>query len=213
MEENRFYVYRWTNLLDGKQYVGKGTGQRAWEHVTKPNRSGLLGRAIQKHGLGNFRLDLVEGCLSAEQAYALEIKTVTETGCIFPHGYNLTNGGEGVLNPSSETREKLAANKRGKPSPCKGVPRSPETRAKIAAAHRGKSVDPEHLAKLQAGDKAAKAARSKLPPSLHPTICFLRVMGASYEQILEWMDTRSIVALTQILQANGLARKYRPRVR
>ena len=56
---------------------------------------------------------------------------------------NLTDGGGGMLNPSSETRAKMSAWQRGKP-------RSAETRTKISAALSGKPLSPEHRAKINA---------------------------------------------------------------
>jgi len=56
---------------------------------------------------------------------------------------NHTDGGGGMLNPSSETRAKMSAWQRGKP-------RSAETRTKISAALSGKPLSPEHRAKINA---------------------------------------------------------------
>jgi len=51
--------------------------------------------------------------------------------------------------PSPETREKIAASKRG-------VPKSPEHRAKIAATLRGRKLSPEHVAKAAAANRGRK---------------------------------------------------------
>jgi group I intron endonuclease len=96
---SEFYVYCWTNLLNGKQYVGKGKGYRAGRHIT--DKRSVVSHAIAKYGLENFRLELVEGCLTEDAAFELEAQTVRERGSLAPAGYNLTPGGEGRSGPTS----------------------------------------------------------------------------------------------------------------
>jgi hypothetical protein len=91
---------------------------------------------------------------------------------------NLTDGGDGCYNPSSESRakmsaarkgvkqaastiEKRAAKLRGKTRPASvmegarranlGAKRSDEARAKMAAAAKGRKLSPEHRANIAAG--------------------------------------------------------------
>lgn len=57
-------------------------------------------------------------------------------------GFNLVNlseGGDGHHNPSSESREKNRRAHLGKKNPHIGVPRSPESRAKMSASRSGKN--------------------------------------------------------------------------
>jgi hypothetical protein len=56
---------------------------------------------------------------------------------------NHTDGGEGLCNPSPETREKMSLAKRGRAL-------SPEHRKKIGAAHCGRVLSPEHVEKVAA---------------------------------------------------------------
>ncbi len=99
---------------------------------------------------------------------------------------NLTDGGDGLFNPTAETRARMAAArkgaKRGPPSqetrariaaalrgkprphartePRKRGPLSPTTRARIGAALRGKPLTAEHRAKLRK-PKARKRSGEK----------------------------------------------------
>lgn len=54
---------------------------------------------------------------------------------------NATDGGEGLANPSPETRQKMSRVHRGKVI-------SPRHRERVSAAHRGKRLSQEHRAKL-----------------------------------------------------------------
>lgn len=51
-DNQEFYTYCWLNTINGKRYVGKGTGGRWNAHVT-PSTS-LISKAIKKHGEENF---------------------------------------------------------------------------------------------------------------------------------------------------------------
>jgi len=79
---------------------------------------------------------------------------------------NLTDGGDGGLNPAPETRAKVSAALRGRVL-------TPEHRAKIGAAQRGVSKDPEHVAKV------AEALRGKkrTPESIANQIASRRKNG------------------------------------
>lgn len=145
------YVYVWTNNANGKQYVGKGTGGRCYEHFNKPGRSGLLHRAAAKYGREVFSLEIVRDGLSDEAAFELEREEIARRRCVVPDGYNRTAGGDGLRSPSAETRARLSAAATGRVGTNLGRKFTAEHRARISAAHKGKSVSSEHLAKLQAG--------------------------------------------------------------
>lgn len=174
-----FYVYRWTNLVNGKCYIGKGRGKRAQAHTAQALRGSescpLLYRAIRKYGAAEFRLDFLAAGLSESDAFRDEVL------CIYLYGdggYNLTAGGEGASGhrPSAATREKMSAAKRGrsvspetrekmssaqrgKPRPnLAGRPRTDETRARMSEAHQRRLEDPE--ARSRNGRRRVRAAPS-----------------------------------------------------
>lgn len=86
---------------------------------------------------------------------------------------NGTDGGEGAVNPSLETRAKLSAATRGDKNPmfgrtgekCPhfGKPKAPETRAKLRAVNLGKHHTPEVRAKMSAARLGVKTHRSQTP--------------------------------------------------
>ena len=129
------YIYLITNNINGKIYIGK--------HSTDKLNDGYMGsgklikKAIQKYGLENFNKEYLAFCDNEEKLNWLErfyIKKYNAKEC----GYNLTDGGEGILNPKSEIREKLSNAHKGEKNPNFGKPRSEETKRKISAAKKGK---------------------------------------------------------------------------
>lgn len=139
---------------NGKEYIGitrQGLQVRIKEHV-KASRSGgghLLHRAWREHGYPAVQvLAIVENASLAET----EIRAIRAFNTKHPGGYNLTDGGEGVvgLPCSDEKKQKLRAANLGKRHSeeaklrmslaLKGHLCSDGTRAKISAANKGRGV-------------------------------------------------------------------------
>lgn len=121
-------VYKLTNRLNGMIYVGRTTRQlkeRIGEHC-RQKKSSLIDRAVQKHGIGNFNIEILEQCETIEQLNEREIFWIAELNCKYPNGYNLTDGGDGLTGCSELTRQKLSAINTGKKMP-------DESRAKLSA--------------------------------------------------------------------------------
>lgn len=90
------HIYKVTNLIDGKIYIGQhiGTVKNYFAGGT------YINRAIKKHGKDNFKREIIiEGDFTREELDELEIKYIYEF-CSYFHdhpnkGYNLTTGGAG----------------------------------------------------------------------------------------------------------------------
>lgn len=156
-------VYLITNRANGKVYIGKTTRTVAlrWrEHIrdsrtTKIPRQAIH-RALRKYGKNNFTIEAVYkakgiGELSKMETFFIVLHQSHKTG----NGYNLTLGGEGVLEPSPEVRGRIGSGqrgkarseehcrriseaKKGKASNRRGVTLSPDTRERISRAGRGR---------------------------------------------------------------------------
>ena len=86
------YIYKITNKINNKWYIGKHNG-------TNPNYMGsgkLLKRAVNKYGLENFQKEILEYCSSETELNQREIIILSETNATTdPNSYNLAEGGEG----------------------------------------------------------------------------------------------------------------------
>ena len=94
------YIYKITNLINGKIYVGKtlSTIQHRWkEHCAESkrdkNQNRPLYKAMNKYGIENFTIDLLEEVPESEinnkEQYWIEFLGS------FKYGYNATLGGDG----------------------------------------------------------------------------------------------------------------------
>ena len=88
-----YYLYRVTNKVNGKIYVGV--------HKTQNLDDGYMGSgkvikaAIKKHGAENFQKEILETFVSAEAMFAREKEIVTEEFISKDDVYNLRRGGTG----------------------------------------------------------------------------------------------------------------------
>lgn len=104
-------IYTITNLVNGKVYVGQtrqGLLQRQREHICRFNlgeRDHKLYRAMKKHGIENFKFEVLFHCFDAKYLDEMELLFVKQFNS-FNRGYNMTCGGDGV---SEETIAKLRA--------------------------------------------------------------------------------------------------------
>lgn len=98
-----FYIYRTTNLINGKTYIG--------QHKRRPGRyfgSGLLLKnAIKKYGKENFKVEILyDNIQLKETADSVEMFAIAKERKIGKAEYNIANGGQGgrILNDEDEKR-------------------------------------------------------------------------------------------------------------
>lgn len=186
------YVYKITNTVNGKAYIGisihEPTKDRIKKHLSgQGNR--IIARAIKKYGTDAFAYKILEANVFDEILPELEVFYISQFNTVSPHGYNLTHGGDHAV-PSEETRQKTSEALKGKrhseearrkmskaqknrsaetrrklSEALKGKTRSAETRRKMSEAHRGKKLSDETRRKLSEAGKnrpVSEAARRKL---------------------------------------------------
>jgi group I intron endonuclease len=101
------YIYKITNLINGKIYVGK--------HSHKKTENGYFGsgvaikKGILKYGKVNFIKEILCICSSEKELNNSEIYWIDKLKS-FSNGYNMTKGGEGKLGhvQSEETKNKAS---------------------------------------------------------------------------------------------------------
>lgn len=97
------YLYRITNKVNGKKYIGiTNNYKKRWNnHKNGSSKNMVIGRAIEKYGVDNFIFEIVYKGLSLEEANQLEIETINNEGTLVPNGYNVSKGGGVIPNEKS----------------------------------------------------------------------------------------------------------------
>jgi group I intron endonuclease len=150
-------VYKTTNLINGKFYIGKDSKNNP-EYLG----SGLnLQRAMKKYGKENFEKIILEHCKSNEQLCEREKHWIKETKAQ-ELGYNIADGGHGGNTYTEETKEKVRQLFKGRYISPEIIEKRKLTRAKnpekyklseerkkaIGDFHRGKTISEEQKYEL-----------------------------------------------------------------
>ncbi len=92
-------IYRLTNLIRNKKYIGKTIDfeGRMYEHKKgKSIHKSYVERSIRKHGWHNFKVEIIIDDVPEEDPDNLETCYIDVEDTMVPNGYNLTKGGEGI---------------------------------------------------------------------------------------------------------------------
>lgn len=125
-----FYIYRTTNLINGKTYIGQHGFSLGKKDYYKGSGS-LLKPAFKKYGIKNFKKDIIEVTLSQFEANVLEKYYIAKERAIGKAEYNLADGGQGSsgYHLSEKTKTKIREANKGKP-------KSEEHKKKLSEAHK-----------------------------------------------------------------------------
>lgn len=164
------YIYKITNTLNNKAYIGKTDGDplyRIMSHLNgrSPGCKAIF-RAIKKYGKETFTYEILYNDIIPELLPDFEMQAIRKHNTVSPNGYNLTWGGEGVV-PSEETRRKIALSNTGKipnletrrkmsKSAKKRLPISVEARRKISEFHKGRKRPSETGRKISEANRGEK---------------------------------------------------------
>ncbi len=161
-----FYVYEhWRPDTGACFYVGKGKGKRAWDIKNQRNRyhKAITSKLISLGMAIDVRIVMRD--LSAETAYALEIDRIALYGQA--NLANMTRGGEGLINPSADTRRMISEKNKAKWE-------DPEYRARMKIAHSNRpTVGAVTRAKLSAVSKG----RKRLPETIKRMKAAAKIRG------------------------------------
>lgn len=122
------YIYKTTNLINGKIYIGQHISNK---FTSKYFGSGIkIKSALKKYGVGNFIVELIQECESIKELNDSEMFWIAEFNSTDPSiGYNIKLGGNNA--PwSDEVKAKMSASAIGKK-------KSDETKKKISNAKIG----------------------------------------------------------------------------
>lgn len=169
------HVYELT-FPNGKKYIGISVDprRRFAEHV-KNAVAGVrtaLAHAFRCYGASSVtRSVLLTG--SADYARLMERRIIAAFDTRPPNGYNLTDGGDGLINAAPEVIERIRRSKTGSKH-------SEETRQKMSASHRGKVLGPISEA-ARVNMSLAARGRKQSPEAIEKTAAFNRGRPRSME--------------------------------
>lgn len=160
------YVYKITNLLNNKIYIGK--------HSTNDLNDGYMGSgvalmdAIQKYGIENFTKEILSFHNNEEELNIAEKNLVTLDFANKRDNYNLREGGTGGK-PNKETCQKISNTLKGRKlseetkkkistslignTYLLGYHFSDESKKKISEANKGKKLSEETKQKMREAKK------------------------------------------------------------
>lgn len=156
------YVHTCPN---GKKYIGMTKCeniQDRWRYGHGYKHDTDFQNAIFEFGWRNISHEVVATGLCKEEAEALECSLISQFMTTDPNfGYNSHSGGLKGAKINSITRARMSTAQSGKGNPLYGKHHSAETKEKIAASKRGKPLSEECKKKLSAvlGGKNNPAAR------------------------------------------------------
>lgn len=108
MKSNNYKIYKYTNKLNGKVYIGRTKNtlaSRAGHNGNKYLKLKHFGPAIKKYGWENFEAVILEDGLTYEECCKKEQEYIKYYDARNPQkGYNIAEGGEG---PTKEALEKM----------------------------------------------------------------------------------------------------------
>ena len=173
-----FYVYEhWRLDTNTCFYVGKGKNKRAWDLKNMRNRhfKAVISKLISLGLAVDIRI--FANNLSEEDAIQLEIERIAFYG--MENLTNMTSGGDGLKNPTEETRKKIsdAHKKRFE---------NPEERQKMSLIKKGTKVSEETKAKIS---RASKLRRATPETKLNMSIA-AKKRGISHETRLKINSAR-----------------------
>jgi group I intron endonuclease len=101
-----YTVYKYTNTINGKMYVGQTKDQRNRKnnHKWKSNPCTAMAHAIEKYGWDAFVYEVLVDGLTVEEANRLEVQYIKELNTMAPNGYNLAPGGDNMSGEWSAER-------------------------------------------------------------------------------------------------------------
>lgn len=135
------YIYKITNLINGKIYIGKSTRCGSYDLRTYFGSGIVINLAFKKYGKENFKKEILEMISFEDEAEldALETAYIKKFDAMNEAvGYNRSEGGEGGT--TSEISLKGAATRRRNGN----MKLSAETKAKISKANKGKPKSALH---------------------------------------------------------------------
>lgn len=144
-------IYKITNLINGKVYIGQTTGtiEHRWSQHPSDSCCTHLYNSIKKYGRENFHIDQIDDAdtfeeLNIKEIYWIKFYSATNRSL----GYNIKAGGYKGKH-SEETKKKLSLQKLGSKNPQYGKKQSKETIEKRRQKMIGRTVSEKTKNKIK----------------------------------------------------------------
>lgn len=156
-------IYKATNLINGKYYIGKTT-QSLEKRINQHKGSSIKGKfsifysAIRKYGIENFKWEILAKCTNIETLNKLEIYFISKN----IEGYNIGKGGNGGDTLTNHPNKLAIYKSIGRP----GKKLSEEHKRKIGLGNKNVSRDNSHLQNKEVIRKRSESRKisNKLNP-------------------------------------------------
>lgn len=184
MKQTHHLVYKVTNTINDKYYIGI--------HSTTDIDDGYMGsgtaikKAIMKHGIENFKKEILFEPETRTQALLMEYMLVTKKVVDSEDSYNLIEGGKGFNSDRFDgwnlTAEKRSEMFSGENNGFYGKTHSKDTRAKIGKAKETpKEIEEQRLLQFQAEPKT-RGWKGRLG----------KLWGISPQKVTPWLKSRGL---------------------
>jgi group I intron endonuclease len=138
-----YCIYKTTNLINGKFYIGKDENNKLWYLGSGV----LIKKAIKKYGRENFIKTIIDTSndkdeLCKKERFWIRFYNSQDSSI----GYNVADGGEGGFTGfrSEESKRKIGESSKGRISYWKGKRLSDETREKMSIAAKARLKNKEN---------------------------------------------------------------------
>lgn len=145
----KIYIYAIWFSISKKYYIGQTCNLK--KRIPDHFKSGsLVCKALWKYD--EWQISILHTCKTRNEANRIEIEEIRNFNSVAPNGYNLTAGGDGLFNPSIETRRKISEARRGKYH-------SEKTKKKMSINHANISGDKNPMKHPEVAIKVSKALK------------------------------------------------------
>lgn len=172
--ETQFIVYKITNNLNGKCYIGQ-----TYNHINKRIRKHIscslnnpkckIDKTIAKYDYINFKYEIIDFADSLNELNEKEIYWIKFYNSLVPNGYNLSSGGRNHITTndtkeklrfinkgkivSDETKQKIIKSTTGNNNHFFGKKHSDESKKKMSMYQKGKIISLESRKKMSLSQK------------------------------------------------------------
>ncbi len=143
-------VYKIQNKINGKLYIGitsHSIEKRIKGHLCG-NKS-AISLALKKYGFINFEISLIDKAKNWKELCIKEKYWISYFNSMSPNGYNLTEGGDGIVNPPKEFSIKRSASNIGRKL-------SEEHKRKIGEKSKGRRMSVDAIEKIKKANTGKK---------------------------------------------------------